>query len=126
VVDHSDRFENAPVVLTVIALYGAPEIVILDPIENLVLTILSQNTNDINRDRAFTSLMETFATFDQIRLAPLDEIAAAIQVGGLQQQKSRSIRQTLERIMNERGCLELAFLADLSLFFSLTSHFSMH
>ena len=140
-VDHSDRFENAPVVLTVIALYpriamndvakiswvasqltkqfGVPEIVILDPIENLVLTILSQNTNDINRDRAFTSLMETFETFDQIRLAPLDEIAAAIQVGGLQQQKSRSIRQTLERIMNEHGCLELAFLADLSLFDAL-------
>jgi endonuclease III len=99
--------------------FGAPDIEILDPIENLILTILSQNTNDINRDRAFASLMETFATFDQIRLASLDEIAAAIQVGGLQQQKSRSIRQTLERIMNERGCLELAFLADLSLFDAL-------
>ena len=95
--------------------FGAQEIESADPVENLVLTILSQNTNDVNRDRAFASLMTTFPTFDQVRLASLDEIAAAIQVGGLQQQKSRSIRQTLERIMNERGCLELAFLNDLSL-----------
>jgi len=95
--------------------FETPEIEIVDPVENLILTILSQNTNDVNRDRAFASLMATFETFDQVRLAPLDEIAAAIQVGGLQQQKSRSIREALDRIMSERGCLELAFLNDLSL-----------
>ena len=95
--------------------YGAPEIEILDPIENLVLTILSQNTTDVNRDRAFASLMKTFETFDRIRLAPTAEIAAAIQVGGLQQQKSRSIHKALEQIMNERGNLDLAFLNELSL-----------
>jgi len=95
--------------------YGAPEIEILDPIENLVLTILSQNTTDINRDRAYASLMKTFKTFNQIRLAPTAEIAAAIQVGGLQQQKSRSIHKALEQIMNERGSLDLAFLNELSL-----------
>ena len=132
-----DRSDDAPVVLKAIALYpriamndaakiawiadrlidqfGAPEVEILDPIENLVLTILSQNTTDVNRDRAFASLMARFETFEQVRLAPLDEIAAAIQVGGLQQQKSRSIRETLEWITNERGSLELEFLNDLSL-----------
>lgn len=132
-----DRLDDAPVVLKLIAIYppiamneaakiiwiadqlieqfGTPEIEIVDPIENLILTILSQNTNDVNRDRAFASLMSAFATFDHVRLAPIGEIAKAIQVGGLQQQKSRSIHMTLERIMVERGCLELAFLNELSL-----------
>ena len=136
-VDHSNRSGGTPVVLKVIAIYpriamndvakiawiatrlieqfGTPEIESLDPVENLVLTILSQNTNDVNRDRAFASLMATFATFEQVRVAPLSEIAAAIQIGGLQQQKSRSIRQTLERIVNERDGLELTFLNELSL-----------
>ena len=95
--------------------YGAPEIEILDPVENLMLTILSQNTTDVNRDRAYASLMKTFKTFDQIRLAPTADIAAAIQVGGLQQQKSRSIHKALEQIMTERGSLDLAFLNELSL-----------
>lgn len=95
--------------------FGIPEIENLDPIENLVLTILSQNTTDVNRDRAYASLMTTFTTFDQIRLAPLEQIAEAIQVGGLQQQKSRSIRDTLEKIMQTRSCLNLEFLTDLSL-----------
>jgi len=95
--------------------FGIPEIEILDPLENLVLTILSQNTNDHNRDRAFASLMGTFATFEEIRLASLPEIAAAIQVGGLQQQKSRSIRHALETIVCENGELDLSFLNNLSL-----------
>ena len=95
--------------------FGEVDIEILDPIENLVLTILSQNTTDVNRDRAFASLMETFRTIDRIRVASQDELAAAIQVGGLQHQKARSIRGSLEIIMQERGRLELAFLNDLSL-----------
>ncbi len=95
--------------------YGAPTIQRLDPIENLVLTILSQNTNDVNRDRAFESLMETFGTLENVHLASLPDIASAIQIGGLHRQKSRSIREALARIMSERGRLELAFLNDLPL-----------
>ena len=95
--------------------YGAPTIQRLDPIENLVLTILSQNTNDVNRDRAFESLMETFGTLENVYLASLPDIASAIQIGGLHRQKARSIREALARIMSERGCLELAFLAELPL-----------
>lgn len=95
--------------------YGVPEIEIIDPIENLVLTILSQNTTDVNRDRAFASLMKTFGTLDRVRLAPIADMAAAIQVGGLQHQKSRSICNALNQIMAERGSLDLSFLNDLSL-----------
>lgn len=95
--------------------YGAPIVRPYDPIENLVLTILSQNTNDINRDRAFESLMKQFGTLENVRTASLEDIASAIQVGGLHQQKARSIRIALDRIRSARGSLELAFLNDLPL-----------
>lgn len=95
--------------------FGTPEIERVDPIENLVLTILSQNTNDVNRDRAFESLMRQFGTLEKVREASQRDVASAIQIGGLQQQKSRSIREALDRIMNTRGRLDLAFLKDLPL-----------
>jgi endonuclease-3 len=95
--------------------FGAPLVQMPDPVENLVLTILSQNTNDINRDRAFASLMTAFETLDRIRLAPQDAVARAIQVGGMQHQKARSIREALERITSHRGYLDLSFLDALTL-----------
>ena len=95
--------------------FGAPTVHPHDPIENLVLTILSQNTNDVNRDRAFASLLETFGTLGNVQSAKLEDIAAAIRIGGLHRQKARSIREALDRIMSERGCLELEFLNDLPL-----------
>jgi endonuclease-3 len=95
--------------------FGAPAMQLLDPIENLVLTILSQNTNDINRDRAFESLMRRFGTLEGVRTAALKDIASSIQIGGLQQQKARSIRAALNRVMGAKGSLELALLKDLPL-----------
>ena len=94
--------------------YGAPTVRHLNAIENLVLTILSQNTNDTNRDRAFESLMKRFRTFEDVRVASLGDIASAIQIGGLQQQKARSIREALNRIVQTRGRLDLEFLNDLA------------
>ena len=94
--------------------YGAPTIRPHDPIENLVLTILSQNTSDTNRDRAFESLMKRFRTLEDVRAAPLGDIASAIQIGGLQQQKARSIQEALNRIVQTRGGLDLEFLNDLA------------
>ncbi len=95
--------------------FGAPTIQPIDPIENLVLTILSQNTSDVNRDRAFESLIRQFGTLEDVRAASLADIASAIQIGGLHHQKSRSICEALNRIMNARGGLDLAFLNDLPL-----------
>jgi len=94
--------------------YGAPTVRPRDPIENLVLTILSQNTNDVNRDRAFESLMKRFGTLENVRVAPLGNIASAIQIGGLQQQKAQSIREALNRIVQTHGGLDLEFLNDLA------------
>lgn len=106
----NDATKIAWIVSRLIKFYGVPTVQFLDPIENLILTILSQNTNDVNRDRAFASLMKRFGTFAAVGAASQKDIASAIQIGGLQQQKARSIHEALDRIMNVQGCLDLAFL----------------
>jgi endonuclease III len=98
-----------------VTLYGLPTIDPQDPLHTLVLTILSQNTTDMNRDRAYRSLMERFITLEGIRTAEPGDIASAIQVGGLQHQKALSLQGALRRIADERGALDLSFLRDLPL-----------
>jgi endonuclease-3 len=85
----------------------------LDPISELVSTILSQNTSDVNRDRAFGRLRATFANWENVREAPVEAIEEAIRPAGLAQQKAPRIRQALEYITQERGELSLDFLKDL-------------
>jgi len=87
----------------------------LPPLDQLVGTILSQNTNDVNRDRAFQRLRQRFPSWDQVRDAPVDEVIEAIRPAGLANQKGPRIQKALRRITEERGELELDFLASLSL-----------
>jgi endonuclease-3 len=91
--------------------FGEPErIRDADPIDVLVRTILSQNTNDILRDQAYDRLCDKFRTWEEVRDAPAAQIEAAIQTAGLGHQKARSIKESLQRITAERGHLELDFL----------------
>lgn len=85
----------------------------LPPLEELVSTILSQNTNDVNRDRAFENLRERFPTWEAVRDAPVADIIAAIRPAGLANQKGLRIQKVLQEITRERGSLDLNFLADL-------------
>jgi endonuclease-3 len=85
-----------------------------DPLEILVLTILSQNTNDNNRDRAFDSLKKAFPTYESVVRAPTEEVAEAIKEGGLHHQKARRIQEVLRRIKQERGAYDLSYLEKLS------------
>ena len=85
------------------------------PLSTLVQTILSQNTSDVNSGRAFQSLRSSFATWEDVAGAPVEEIADAIRVGGLGEIKARRIKQALEEIRRKRGKLELDFLNDLPL-----------
>lgn len=87
----------------------------LPPLDELISTILSQNTNDLNRDRAFDALRARFPTWEAVRDAPLDEIIEAIRPAGLAQQKAPRLQQVLREITQQRGALELDFLADLPL-----------
>jgi endonuclease-3 len=84
-----------------------------DPVASLVNTILSQNTNDVNRDRAFEQLRERFPTWEAVRDAPEEELIDAIRPAGLGPTKGPRIQEALRRIAAERGELSLDFLADL-------------
>jgi endonuclease III len=87
----------------------------LPPVDELVSTILSQNTNDINRDRAFIALRGSFPTWEQVRDAAPESVIAAIRSAGLANQKGPRIQQVLREISAERGSLDLFFLRDLPL-----------
>jgi endonuclease-3 len=87
----------------------------LPPVDELISTILSQNTNDINRDRAFASLRRYFPTWQAVRDADPGSVVAAIRMAGLANQKGPRIQQVLREITSERGSLELDFLKDMPL-----------
>jgi endonuclease-3 len=85
----------------------------LPPLDELVSTILSQNTNDSNRDRAFDALCSAFVDLDAVRDAPTEAVIAAIRPAGLANQKGPRIQQVLRQITAERGELSLHFLGEL-------------
>jgi endonuclease III len=78
------------------------------PVDELVLTVLSQNTNDRNRDVAYRRLRERFPSWEAVRYAPLQELEEAIRPGGLAPTKSVRINQILEAIGDD----DLAHLAE--------------
>lgn len=72
-----------------------------DPVGELVLTVLSQNTNDRNRDVAFSRVEERWSDWESVRAAPLEEIESAIAPGGISKVKSARIKQILERLASD-------------------------
>jgi endonuclease III len=91
------------------------------PLDELVLTVLSQNTNDRNRDVAYTRLRERFPQagrpsgspdWSAVARAPAKAIEEAIRPGGISRVKSRRIQAMLGVIEEEKGSLDLGFLAD--------------
>ncbi len=87
----------------------------LPPVSELVSTILSQNTNDLNRDRAFKALRAKFPSWEKVRDAPKAEVIRAIRVAGLANQKGPRIQDVLRQITAERGQLDLDFLGEMPL-----------
>jgi endonuclease-3 len=85
----------------------------LPPVDELVSTILSQNTNDLNRDRAFEALRRRFPTWEAVRDAPRRSVIAAIRPAGLANQKGPRIQDVLREITAQRGRLDLGFLRGL-------------
>jgi endonuclease III len=83
------------------------------PLDELVSTILSQNTNDRNRDLAFNSLRARFPTWEAVRDAPPEAVMDAIRIAGLANQKGPRMQQVLREITAERGALEIDFLREL-------------
>ena len=82
----------------------------LSPVGELVSTILSQNTNDQNRDRAYDTLRMNFPTWEEVRDSPENLLAESIKTAGLANQKGPAIQNALRIITKERGEIELEFL----------------
>ncbi len=83
----------------------------LEPVDELILTILSQNTSDINSRRAFKSLLENFAGWDKIASAEPVKIADAIRAGGLADVKAKYIKNALMALQKAAPGFDLRFLA---------------
>lgn len=91
--------------------YGSPEWRLpLTGIDELVSTILSQNTNDRNRDVAFFALKRAFPGWEAVRDADPAAVIAVIRPAGLANQKGPRIQAALQQISAERGSLDLSFL----------------
>ena len=112
--DGARRARAAQIHQRLVEVYGLPTWrPWLDPISEVVSTILSQNTNDGNRDLAFNRLRAALPTWEAVRDAPVEIIEDAIRPAGLAPQKAPRIKQALQFITEQRGRLELDFLKEL-------------
>ncbi len=86
------------------------------PIAELVLTVLSQSTNDRNRDLAYLALRQRFDDWEAVRDAPVDVLEEAIRPGGISKVKSARIKSILKGITDTApgGELSLDWLPALS------------
>jgi endonuclease-3 len=86
---------------------------LLPVIDELVATVLSQHTSDVNSDRAFAQLKARFPRWEQVADAPVTHVADAIRPGGIANQKARRIQQILAAIEAREGSLDLSRLHDI-------------
>jgi len=83
-----------------------------DPVGTLVNTILSQNTNDRNRDVAYNRLRQRFPTWEAVRDAPAEQIIDAVRPAGLAPTKGPRVQEALRAIAERQGEISLEFLRD--------------
>jgi endonuclease-3 len=87
----------------------------IPPVDELVNTILSQNTSDVNRDKAYEALKERFPTWQAVMDAAEAEVVETIRPAGLANQKGPRIQKALRQVVAETGDLSLDFLSELTL-----------
>ena len=85
-----------------------------DPLEELILTVLSQHTSDLNAERAFESLRTAFPSWEDVVHAPTNAVADAIRSGGLADTKAPRIQAILREVRDRRGAFDLSYLAELA------------
>ncbi len=86
-----------------------------DPISELMFTVLSQHTSDVNSEKAYQTLLDAFGTWEAVAQATPSAIAERIRVGGLAQTKAPRMKAILQRIIELRGSLDLTFLREMPL-----------
>jgi endonuclease-3 len=93
--------------------YGVPQMAPHEqPLDELILTVLSQSTNDRNRDVAYERLRERFPSWQAVLHAPLDEVEEAIRPGGISKVKSARIQAILRAVDETESGLDLRWLRD--------------
>jgi endonuclease-3 len=111
------KAKYAPVTRALEQLYGRPHwnTPSHTALDELVDCILSQSTNDANRDRAFAGLKAAFADWSAVMTAPTQAVIDAIKPAGLANQKAPRIQVVLQTIYQQRGELNIDFLRELPL-----------
>lgn len=84
-------------------------------LDELIFTVLTQHTSDLNAERAFIQLRETIPTWEEVMVADQQAIADAIFHGGMSNQKSKRIKDILAKILERHGDLEIEFLRNYEL-----------
>ncbi len=87
----------------------------LPPVDELVSTILSQSTSDINRDRGFFTLKDRYSDWESVMNAPEKEVIETIRPAGLANQKGPRIQAALRYLVTSQGRISLDFLSELDL-----------
>jgi endonuclease III len=86
----------------------------LPVVDELVATVLSQHTSDVNSGRAFATLRRRFGSWEEVLDAPTEEVANAIRSGGIADQKAPRIQRILAEIEGREGRIDLTRLEGLS------------
>ena len=86
---------------------------VVDPLDELILTVLSQHTSDLNAERAFDALKAAFPTWDAVVGAPVPLLTDAIRAGGLANTKAPRIQAILRAILDREGSYDLSALRSL-------------
>jgi endonuclease III len=84
-----------------------------EPLDELIVTVLSQHTSDVNSSRAFAGLKARFSSWQEVVSAETDELADSIRQGGIAQVKAGRIKQILEEIEEREGRLSLGRLHEM-------------
>lgn len=84
-----------------------------DVLECLILTILSQNTTDVSRDKGFAKLKEGFPTWEDVLQADVRAVEESIRIVGLGNQKAETIKNFLSWLKTEYGELSLEFIHEM-------------
>jgi endonuclease III len=84
-----------------------------DPLDSLIRTILSQNTTDVNADRAYAALREAYPKWDRALAAAPEEIERLVRPAGLAEQKGPRIQGALRAARERSGSLDLSFLREM-------------
>jgi len=92
--------------------FGQPDVTVRTGLDELVLTILSQNTNDRNRDTAFTAMKSFYSSWEEIAVADQNELVNVLRPAGLAPQKAPRIQAVLRAVLAKGGD-DMAFLNDM-------------